>query len=573
MQAQDDRLWLMKTTKNKNIPVKKGPEATSTSNIFTRFPYIIIAIVGFLLYAHTLKFDYTNMDDKTLIADDKAFISKLSSIPEAFHLDVFKEKGGTFYRPLFVTSLIIDGSLGKMSFAVYHFSNILFHVVAGSLLFSLLIKLGIKRESALLRCLFLIIHPALVQAVAWIPGRNDSLLAIFVLSSLIMLMNFIKSQKSIHFVLHSLFFLMALFTKETAIILPILYLLMIKFWSEGKLVSKANINYLVLWITSIIILFIARSHAIQTSKGATPIEFLSNIPNNLAAFFLYFGKILLPFNLSVIPTIADGTIIYGLITIAIIAAVFLLSKTKFSSLAIFGGCWFILFIIPILLVPKESAFFYEQRLYLPLMGILIVFCQLILSATKQTVKYFNNSLLVLIICFTPINFLHSKNFSGKINFWNNALATSPNSVYVNKIAASVYYKDNNLEKAEELNLIALKLNPAEPFVNNDLGIIFQDKKEWEKAIACFQKEIAISPTSDKSYYNLAYSYYSMHNLEVSEKYFEKTITLNPEYKEAYQSLALVNADLKNFERARYYTAEAQKRGIVPPKEFLEYIQK
>ena len=199
--------------------------------------------------------------------------------------------------------------------------------------------------------------------------------------------------------------------------------------------------------------------------------------------------------------------------------------------------------------------------------------QLILKATKQTSKYFNGSILVLIICFIPINFLYSKNFSGKMNFWNNALATSPNSVYVNKIAASVYYKDNNLEKAEELNLIALKLNPAEPFVNNDLGIIFQDKKEWEKAIACFQKEIAISPTSDKSYYNLAYSYYSMHNLEVSEKYFEKTITLNPEYKEAYQSLALVNADLKNFERARYYTAEAQKRGIVPPKEFLEYIQK
>ena len=564
----------MKPANKKSTPPhKKTPETTSNTNFLYRFPYLLIIVVGFLLYAHTLKFDYTNLDDKTLIADDKAFVSNLSSIPAAFHLDVFKEKGGTFYRPLFVISLIIDGSLGKMSFAYYHFSNILFHVLAGCLLFSLLIKLGIKRQSSLLLSLFLIIHPALVQAVAWIPGRNDSLLAIFVLASFIMLLNFMESKKIIHFIFHSLFFLMALFTKETAIVLPVLYLILINFWSKEKLFSKSNVQYFILWISTILLLFIARSNAIQTSKGATPIEFLSNIPNNLGAFFLYVGKILLPFNLSVMPTIADGTIMYGLITIAIIAAVFFLSKTKFSSLAIFGGCWFILFIIPVLVVPKESAFFYEQRLYLPIMGILIVFSQVLVNANKQTVTYFNMALLVLIICFTPINFTYSKNFSGKINFWNNALATSPNSVYVNKIAASVYYKDNNLEKAEELNLIALKLNPSEPYVNNDLGKIYEDKKEWEKAIACFQKEIIISPSSDKAYYNLAYAYYNIHNLEEAEKYFEKTIALNPEYKEAYQSLALVNADLKNFEKARYYTSEAEKRGIVPPKEFLEYIKK
>lgn len=564
----------MKITDNKKtFPAKKGLPVTAKTSIFSRYSYLIIIITGFVLYAHTLKFDYTNMDDKTLIADDKAFVSKLSNIPKAFKLDVFKEKEGTFYRPLFVTSLIIDGSIGNMSFTFYHYSNILFHLLSACLLFSLLLKLGLNRESSLLLTLFFTVHPALVQAVAWIPGRNDSLLAVFALLSFLMMMNYIKSKKIIHLVLHFIFFAMALFTKETAIVLPLLYLILLNYFGEGKLFSRQNSRYFIFWIFWVIILFFARNNAIQTSKGANPVAFLANIPNNLSAFFLYVGKIFLPFNLSVIPTIADSTILYGILTILIILGIFFLSKTKFSALAIFGGSWFILFIIPVLVVPKESAFFYEQRLYLPLMGILILLGQIIINTSQiKLARYFSTSLILLIIIFVPINIMYSKNFSDKINFWNNAIETSPNSVFVNKIAASVFYIDKNIDKAETLYLKAQQLNPLEPSINNDLGIIYRDKQQWDKAIEFFKKETELSPDSDKANYNLAYAYYNIHKLDEAEKYFEQTIKINSEYTDAYQSLAMVNAELKNFERARYYTAEAQKRGVTVPPEFLKAIQ-
>ena len=144
----------MKPTKNSNTSTQKSVSKTNSKKTIFNFSYAIIILLGFVLYAHTLKYDYTNLDDKTLIADDKAFVLKLSNIPQAFKLDVFKEKAGTFYRPMFVASLIIDGSIGKMSFAVYHFSNILFHIISACLLFSLLIKLGLKKESSLLLTLF-----------------------------------------------------------------------------------------------------------------------------------------------------------------------------------------------------------------------------------------------------------------------------------------------------------------------------------------------------------------------------------------------------------------------------------
>ncbi len=550
----------------------RTPTTVSPPKFWIRFPYLIIILLGFILYAHTLKYDYTNLDDKTLIADDKEFVSKLSNIPEAFKLDVFKEMAGTFYRPLFVTSLIIDGSLGKMSFTVYHFSNILFHLLSACLLFSLLIKLRINKSSSLLLVLFFVVHPALMQAVAWIPGRNDSLLAVFVLSSFIMLMNYIQSKKTIHFVLHTLFFIMAMFTKETAIVLPVLYLLMLRIFGKEKLFSKSTILFFVSWLVLLIVWFVARKNAIQTSQGTTPLEFLSNIPRNLPSFFIYVGKILLPFNLSVMPTVADSTIIFGIISIIVIPVLFFISKTKFTSLAVFGSCWFVLFIIPVFLVPQASAFFYEQRLYLPLMGLLIIFGQLVIDTTNQKrIKYFNSALVVLTICFLPINIMYSKNFSDKIIFWDNAIATSPNSAYVEKIAASVYYINNNPEKAKTCFIKALEANPNELAVNNDLGVIYRDRKEWDQAIACFEREIALDAVSEKAYYNLGFALYSTNKKEEAVKKWEKVVELSPEYKDVYQSLALVNAELKNFERARYYAAEATKHGIDVPKDFLKAI--
>ncbi len=564
----------MKTrTKTPSATVTKTPSFFSSLATKHRYSFVLIILVGLLLYSHTLKFDYTNMDDKTLIADDKAFVSKLASIPKAFQLDVFKEKGGTFYRPIFVSSLIVDGTLGKMSLKVYHFSNIVFHLLSACLLLLLLVKLGIRKEVALLLSLALTVHPALVQAVAWIPGRNDSLLAVFVLSSFICLMNYIKTEKGIQLFLHLLFFCLALFTKETAIVLPLLYLLMLKFWGNRPLISKSNVVALSAWGVSILVLIVARNHAIQTSQGAHPVEFLANIPNNLPALLLYAGKILLPFNLSVMPTIADSSIVYGVLTILFIASLFFITRTKFSLLAWFGTCWFVAFLLPVLVVPKESAFFYEQRLYLPLIGVFILLSELTIG--NRTAKWYRTFNLVAIascLVFIPLNYVYSLNFSDKLSFWGNATKTSPNSVYVNKIAASVYYKDGNLDMAETLYIKAKDLNPNEPSINNDLGIIYKDRQAWDKAISCFLAEIQITPSSDKAYYNLAYVYYSVHRLEDAEKNFEKVISLNPEYTDAYQSLALVNADLKDFEKARYYTAEAQKRGVQVPPDFLKAIQ-
>ncbi|UCD55136.1 MAG: hypothetical protein JSV93_06410, partial [Candidatus Omnitrophota bacterium] len=169
-------------------------------------PILLIACLGFLVYSQTLFFDFTYLDDNVLILGNRKFLSKLSNIPQAFRQDVFFSYEDAYYRPLLTISFILDAQL---PFALYpspkpspqrgegrvrgrgeqgkgfsyHLTNIVIHLLAACLLFLLLIKLKYREGLAIFFSLIFTVHPVLTQAVAWLPGRNDSLLAVFIFSS------------------------------------------------------------------------------------------------------------------------------------------------------------------------------------------------------------------------------------------------------------------------------------------------------------------------------------------------------------------------------------------------------
>ena len=151
-------------------------------------PYFWIAVVGFLLYARTVLFKFVYLDDNSLILDNFFFIRRLSNIAAAFRNDVFISSSfaDAYYRPLLTTSFILDAQLSGQSPVLYHLSNIIYHIIASMLVYKLFKTLKIKKDTSLILALVFVVHPVLTQAVAWIPGRNDSLLTIFFISSFLL---------------------------------------------------------------------------------------------------------------------------------------------------------------------------------------------------------------------------------------------------------------------------------------------------------------------------------------------------------------------------------------------------
>src|SRR5205085_10023351 len=130
--------------------------------------------------------------DKLLISYAAYFLKEDKIISSAFDKPYMFEDG-LFYRPV-VELLIAAEIIIKNSPVVFHISNIALHIIAGSLFFILLLNLSVSRELSLFLALIFVSHPISSGVVGWIPGMNDSLLAIFIFTGFISFIRYIKSK-------------------------------------------------------------------------------------------------------------------------------------------------------------------------------------------------------------------------------------------------------------------------------------------------------------------------------------------------------------------------------------------
>jgi len=164
-------------------------------------PFFWIAVIVSLVYFSTFFFNIVYLDDNVLAVGQYQFNRNLSNIFSSFGEDIFRTPygGGSFYRPILRWTFIFDAQFGEGAVIfMSHFSNLILHILSVTFLFLLLLKLNIKKELALLLSLIFGIHPLTAQTVAFIAGRNDSLLAVFVFPCLIFFLDFLETKRIKH---------------------------------------------------------------------------------------------------------------------------------------------------------------------------------------------------------------------------------------------------------------------------------------------------------------------------------------------------------------------------------------
>ena len=219
-----------------------------SSNFKKIWPYLILIFLGFLLYYQTLSFSYSYLDDNNLILDNQKILTE-SGIFKIFTSDVFfyGSNSGFYYRPLLNVSFLLDSLVLGVNPFFFHFTNVILHLIAACLVFFIFKKYFFSKGTAYFLALIFLVHPVLSQAVAWIPGRNDSLLTIFILASFYFFANFLRNDRIAYLWGHIIFFALAIFVKETAVFLPIVCLIYY-FLSDYKF-SKRNSrdNFLIMF--------------------------------------------------------------------------------------------------------------------------------------------------------------------------------------------------------------------------------------------------------------------------------------------------------------------------------------
>jgi len=509
-------------------------------------PYFIIFVLGFLLYSQTLFFGLTYLDDNTLILDRQNVLADFKdNIATIFSTDAFFSGTNFYYRPLLNLSFMIDAQFAHNQYFIYHLDNVLLHILSAILVFILLSKILNKKSLAFFLSLIFLVHPALTQAVAWLPGRNDSLVTIFILAAVLSLISFSKRPRFISLFSYTIFFFLALLTKETAIFFP--FLALGYFFSLGRRDTAKTPDKILVGAFSILAGFIwllMRSLAFSKENIgliAAVWSVIKNLPNALVMG----GKMVFPFNLSVLPVALDSSWLYGLVALALLLAALFFSRRKRYDYLFFGTLWFLVFFLPPFAISNNAPYFLEHRLYLPFIGFLMILAEI--DWVKEADWRHKRTLyggLILLVFFSALTLWHSRDFRDPLTFWQSAVQTSPHSPLAQKNLGVMYYFNKQTDLALEHYRLALDLNPSEPMSHNNIGLVYLEQKKYAAAEQELKKELEINPGYDKALFNLGQVYYEQKNYLAAESLWRETLIANPGYEAAAQSLLILENRLK-----------------------------
>ncbi|MBS1783430.1 MAG: glycosyltransferase family 39 protein [Bacteroidetes bacterium] len=558
---------MSKQNKKIIIPVKQ-PQSSAVvkPDFLIKYPVLWLMLAVVMVYSTSLYFGFTELDDSIFVRDFRSFNEQWSNVLNSFTRGVFDPKNDTYYRPIFLISMILNYQLSGEEVMGYHVVNILFHMMNVALVYYFFKELKLKQLTAFLMAMVFAIHPVLSQAVAWIPGRNDTLMSVFVLSFFISSIRFTKGNGIKWLIVSALSLLMALFTKETSIFAPlalgvILWLLFDERWNSKRLVGQALI-----WIGAASIYLIARASASIKHEAIDWGNIFHSFFTKFPIIWQYLGKIFLPFNLSVFPIQQDTSNIYGLFAIALLIALLLGSKYIDKRTVIAGFIWFFVFLLPLLILPEKiNQQTFEHRLYLPIIGILLVLSQTALFTRPKNDKSLIWIVSILVVVLGIINYRHQQFFKDPLTFWTQAEETSPHSAYaVMMYGARVEDKPTGYAMMRR----AYQLNPNEKYLNYYYGVMLQNQDSVLESEKYFLKEQKTSDYYECDFY-LAQVSHKKQDYKGATKHLERYLTRDSMNSPANNNLLLLYLEMHEKQNSLHQIEAMKRRGFSVPQQLIQ----
>jgi tetratricopeptide (TPR) repeat protein len=445
---------------------------------------LLVALAAVVLHARTVAFGFVGLDDRDLVVDDQPFLSQASSVWRAFgraYMSVV-DVGHAYYRPLVTASYALDARWSGVHAAGYHATNVALHAATCAVVWALLRRLSLGREASLVASLLFAVHPVLSSTVAWIPGRNDSLLALFVVGSWLA---FLHGRRTAHLLL----FTLALLTKETAIALPVVCaahaLLLEPELRRPRVLGLHGAAWLLLIGTRL---------ALHPAGSWTSAASLDQLPQLAAGL----GKLVMYLRPTAVAVAADIPVWPGLVGAAgLVAATATVPGIRRRVMAL-GAVAIGAFLLPPVLLTGTLVL--DQRLYLPAVGVVLMVGE-ILRALAPERRLLGAFAGVALVGLGLLTFAFEDAYRDRRSFAREAVSGSPRSALAHLCLGQSDQLDGDDDGALAEYRTALSLGPAE-VVHNNIAVIDMKRTRWSAAEAELREELAVNPRFARAWHNL-----------------------------------------------------------------------
>jgi len=518
---------------------------------------LLIVCMGAAVYANTPQGEFL-WDDSHLVEENR-YIRSWKHVPKMFTSDIGAggDNSYRFYRPFQILTYYIDYLFTKTDPAGYHIGSVLWHILVALALFWLLQVLFKDHLLALISSLLFVVHPVHTEAVTYISGRADPLSTFFIFLTFIFYFKAAESRRMPLFLLALLSYVGALFSRETALIAPVL-LLLTHYALRKKVSWPRFLSVTALAALYIIARFTLLSHMLNYKAHSTTV--FDRFPGFMAALVLYVRVLFLPVHLHMeyggwphgwghLFVLVGLGVLSGLLIV-------LFKEKDRRGLVFFSLAWFLLALLPVSNLYPLNAFMAEHWLYLPSVGFFLIIARWFAAGIRRekTKVPALVGLVVLTGCLGVLTFRQSATWLKPIPFFHRLLRYAPHSSRGHNSLGMAYNSIGEydtgvsyLERAVELSSGAAQRDAVKAY--NNLALTYNKLGRNDEAAQVAQGALSMDATHAKAHNNLAISLVRLGKYEKAIEACRKALAQKPGYAKAYNTMAAAYMNMERYEDA------------------------
>ena len=536
---------------------------------------IVLIVVTSIAYYPAFTNGITNWDDDNYITDNPT----LKEISAENIKQIFSEYYMGNYHPLAMLSLSFDYQIGgedeegEIYAWIYHFTNILLHILNTLLVLWLVYLLLGRFDIAVTAALLFGVHTLHVESVAWISERKDVLYALFFIASLIAYIYYINKKDFKYYAISLLLFVLSLLSKGQAVSLAVTLLAIDYLFSRKLLDKKVIAEKIPFFILAMIfgVVAIYAQKAGNALHDENSYEFYKRIGFAGYTFSQYILKLILPIKLAAIypyPDIINKSMpayywLFLVPSLSILYA-FYYFVNKNRKIA-FSIAFFTINIVLLLqLIPVGSAIMADRYAYIPSIGFFIFVAWGIFTLIEKFPKQamiLKGLLTIFTVILIVLSVQRCKIWEDNITLWDDTLEKSPKAVVAwnNRGSTKDREKDHIGAIEDFTRAILYKPDYKHAFYNRgtsrkDLGKEINDSILIILALNDFNQAIEFDEYFVEAYHNRAMTKESMADFivdTVRRKSFlnaalldyNKTLELDNSYENAIVNRGVVKGKL------------------------------
>ncbi len=444
--------------------------------------FTLTALLAVAVYVDSLTYQFV-WDDAVMVAQNWRLrdpTSALQLLRADFTVLTSGLMEGHYYRPVAALALALDLWLWGPAPAPFHLVNVLLHAAVTVLVGRLALSLGVGRLAAVLAALGFALHPAHVEAVAFVSARSDLLPGLFVLGCLLAYRRASGASARAYpwWAIAAVLLAAALLAKESAVVLPALMSLgdLLFPIDRGAPDTRGNTwkfaaRALPFW--GLTAAFVAwRLPALHHLGGdrITGSDLWHRLPGSLEILARYAGLTVLPnhmqpfYSLPRPHSLADPGPLLGLLAVGGLL-VCMAGTWRRAPLVAFGAGWFLITAMPILdLVPlsfREMGLA-DRYLYLPSVGWCLAlawgFAAMLERGRWRHLGW--TALVVMIVAYSWWLLRYAPVWRDNLTLYARMEQVAPRSPTPPLNLGLTYFRANDLASAAAALERSVRLNPA-----------------------------------------------------------------------------------------------------------------